>query len=1096
MARSESTGWSRRRLLGTGAGLGVGTALGTFSPAWSAPEAPAASTGPLHAAELRTELARDPLGIDRARPRLSWWLQGGGRGARQTAYRILVAGSAAKLRPGEADVWDSGRVESADTHGIAYGGPPVTSRKRYFWTVRTWDEDGRPSQWSRPARWEAGLTGADDWVGDWIGGSPEKTPELGLDDAHWIWYPEGDPAAGLPAMTRWFRLGVDVPQGRRVERARMFLTADDSFVLWADGHKLAETGADDTWQTGRLVDLTESLGAGAHVLAIAVTNKAESGGSPSPAGLIGRLVVEFESGEPLVVDSDESWRTWDEEQPDWQRPDFDHSGWKSARKVVPYGKGPWGKGVSDAQIPIAAPLLRREFDVRGGVRRARLYVACAGYHELQLNGERVGDQVLAPATTDYDERLFHITYDVTGHLRRGRNAVGAELGRGFYAERTVTAWDWTEASWRGEPRMLVQLEIEYADGTRQVVAGDDSWRTADGPTVSDSLYAGETYDAREAQPGWSRPGFDDAAWRPVTQLDAPKGTLTAQPLQPIRVVDSVDPVEVTEVKQGVHLFDFGRTIGGWAELRVTGRRGTRIALEYGQQLHKDGTVNLEQGYVHGGRFQRDEYVLSGEGDERWQPRFSHKSFRYVQVTGLPAAPSKELLRGLVVHTDAPLTGHFSCSSDLYNRIHAMVVRSTAHHMVGIPAVDVMYEKIGWTADGQLNTPVFALNFRSHAFLAKWLDDIADSQSADGSLPVIAPSGGWGYGGLSPEWTTAYPIVMWELHQRFGDRAALERHYEGACRYIAWCAAQADDDGLVTSGNGDWLPPGGSALPPEDVRLSATAYLLLGLRILIDSAEVLGKPRDAKRYAEQHAKTLGHFNSAFLDRERGIYRTDSDDGYRQTSNALALAFGLAPKEFRARIARTIADDVRERDGHLNTGCLGTAVLLPVLSEAGHEESAHAIAGQRTFPSWGFWLEGGADTLWETWETEHSGQGRPPSHDHYLFGSVDRWFYEHVAGITPAEPGYRRIRIRPYTRGPLTHASARLETAHGWVSVRWEKKRGRLELDVTVPPNTSADVHLPAGRQVTEGGRAAADAPGVRPRGDGVFRVGAGRYRFRA
>lgn len=1080
---------SRRRFLTIAAGTGAAVA---GLPA-VAGEAAAAAPGGGGPGVLRAEGASGPLGIDVPRPRLSWQLGAQGRGVRQRAYRIVVASSAALLARDRGDVWDSGRVESADSVGVEYGGPPLRSRQRCYWKVRVWDQDDRGSAWSVPDTWETGLTSPGDWTARWIGQAASAA--LTFEGAHWIWFPEGEPTQSLPPMTRYFRLDVDLPADRQVARARLLLTADDSFTAYVNGEPAGGTPQGALWYDAQVLDVTSALRAGANALAVAVTNALDTNGNPSPAGLIGRLIVEFVSGDPLVVPTGAAWRTATDEQSGWQDTDFDDSAWVAARETALYGAGPWGRGVTLPPSP--APLLRREFTVDRQIRQARVYVAGVGYHELELNGRRVGDHVLDPACTDYDERVLYVTHDVTGLLRRGRNALGAELGRGFFGLRTSTAWDWTNAPWNGDPRLCLQLEIDYADGTRDVVATDGDWRVTDGPTRSDSIYAGETYDARDEQPGWSTAGFQDQGWSPATEMTAPKGRLVAQSLEPIRVVETVDSVAVTQPLPGVRVFDMGRTLGGWAELRVSGPRGTRVTLEYAQQLTSDGTADLEQGYVNGGRFQRDEYVLRGGGVETWHARFSHKSFRYVQVTGLPGTPGPRTVRGQEVRSDVRPAGGFSSSSALYGRIHAMVDRSLGHHMLGIPAVDVMYEKIGWTADAQLNVPSMALNYASGRFLAKWLDDLADSQTAAGSIPVIAPSGGWGYDWQAPEWKAAYPILMWELYRRFGDRRSLADHYDGVRRYVAWEFDQRDSTGLATSILGDWLSPGGYTQPPEDTRLTATAYLHRDLRIVADAATVLGRTSDVAGLRQQADDLRERFNTAFLDRDRGVYRTASDPGYRQCSNAIALAFDLVPVEFRTRVADGLVADVHAHGDHLNTGALGTAVLLPALTAAGHVEVAHAIAGQRTFPSWGFWLENGADTLWETWELQQDGQGRPPSHDHYLFGSIDQWFHEQLGGITPATAGYERILVQPYVDGPLDWARSWLDTARGRVEVHWQRRpAGGLDLTVDVPANATADVHVPAaaGATVLEGGRPAEKARGVQPLGGNVFRIGSGHYEF--
>ncbi|WP_433894317.1 family 78 glycoside hydrolase catalytic domain [Streptomyces sp. CA-111067] len=1081
---------SRRRFLSIAA-AGTGAAVAAV-PAMSG-TADAAAPGQVRPTALTVESADNPLGIDIPVPRLGWQLTAPGRGVSQRGYRVLVASSPALLARDRADVWDSGQVRSADSVGVEYAGPPMRARQRCYWKVRVWDQDDRASVWSEPSWWEMGLLSPDDWSGRWIGHSTSTL--LTFEGAHWMWYPEGDPTASLPPMVRYFRLPFDLPAGRQVTRAQVVMTADDSFVLYANGTPAGGTPAGGLWYDGQVIDVTSALGAGGNALAVAATNALDTNGNPSPAGLLGALVVEFDSGDPLTITTGDAWRAANDEQQGWQDRDFDDSDWVAARETALYGEGPWGRGVSLPPAP--APLLRREFTVAKAVRQARVYVAGVGYHELEINGRRVGGNVMDPASTDYDKRVLYVTHDVTGQLKRGRNAIGAELGRGFFGLRTVTAWDWTNAPWNGDPRMRLQLEISYADGTRDVVATDGDWRVTDGPTRSDSIYAGETYDAREARPGWSKPGFKDSAWSAAAELTAPKGRLVAQPLDPIRVMETLDTVAITQPKPGVRVFDLGRTLGGWAALRVSGPRGTRIVLEYAQQLTADGTADLEQGYVQGGRFQQDEYVLSGKGVETWHARFSHKSFRYVQVTGLPGTPRRDTLRGQEVRTAVPSAGGFASSSELYGQIHSMVDRSTGHHLLGIPAVDVMYEKIGWTADAQLNVPQMTFNYATGRFLAKWLDDISDCQMDTGNIPVIAPTGGWGDDWQAPEWKAAYPIVLWELYRRFGDHRALADHYDGVLRYVDWEFGNRDASGLATSSLGDWLAPGGYTQPPEDTRLTATAYLYRGLRILADAAAALGRTADVDRLGQRAAALAEIFNSTFLDRDRAVYRTGSDPGYRQCSNAIPLAFGLVPAELRTRVADGLVADVHAHGDHLNTGALGTAVLLPVLTEAGHADVAHAVAGQRDFPSWGFWLRNGADTLWETWELQQDGQGRPPGHDHYLFGSIDQWFYEQVGGITPATPGYERITVQPYVDGPLSWAAAWHDTARGRVEVRWQKRPGGgLELSVDVPGNAAADVHVPApaGAAVLESGRPAGKARGVRQLGDSVYRVGSGHYVF--
>lgn len=543
----------------------------------------------------------------------------------------------------------------------------------------------------------------------------------------------------------------------------------------------------------------------------------------------------------------------------------------------------------------------------------------------------------------------------------------------------------------------------------------------------------------------------------------------------------------------MYLVDFGQTVSGWVELRGKAPAGQKVTMAYGQQLSGDGRINLEQGYVFGGRFQRDEYVFRGEGEERWQARFSQKSFRYVEVEGLDSAPPLNMLVAKEVRTSADVTGNFESSEPTLNQIHSMVVRSLEHHMLGIPAVDAMYEKIGWTADGHLNTAGFASNFDAHNFLAKWLDDIADTQTPDGGIGDIAPTSGWSTPSQAVEWSMAYPIVMWELYTRYGDRRVLEEQFDGVARYLNWELDRVDGDGLAKRGRGDWLPPDSA---DEDLRLPASAYLYRGLRIGAQAAEALGRDADAERFADRADQLRTDFNDAFLDLDAGLYRTPSDNGYRQTSNALALEFGLVPDDARAAVADALAQDVRSRANHLNTGTLGTAVLLPALTHGGHEDLALAVASQRTYPSWGFWLENGADTLWETWTVTDPRQGRPSGHDHYLFGSVEPWFFEQLAGIRPIEPGYRRVVVEPLVSDDLTWVRATVGTVRGDVSVDWEQNATGSSGTLVVPGNATAELRIaiPEGYELTERGKPVGKIAGVTQLAPGVFEVGAGSYSF--
>jgi alpha-L-rhamnosidase len=1048
--------------------------------------------GVLRATVLETEHASTPLAVAAARPRLGWLLdatshgRSADRGQRQTAYRIVVNES------GDHRVWDSGTVAGAQSHDIRYGGPALRPTTRYTWRVKVADARGHWSGWSRDAWFETALA-ADGWRGSWIGSPAAVTPAPDLNGTSWIWYPEGDPASDAPAATRYFRGSFDlttVPDG-----ARLVMTGDDGFTAWVNG---AEAGgrapdpAQENWRNPIVVSVAGELRTGRNTIAVAATN-----GRAGPAGLLGRLQLTGPDGKVIrTVDTDGAWRAADREPAgDWKAPGFDDSGWSAAKVLTAWGGQPWGK-VSAAAPTLPEPLLRREFPLAAKrVARARLYAAAGGYTELSVNGRRVGDEVLEPGFTRYDRRVEYVTHDVTRLLRDGGNVLGARLGRGFYGMRQPNTWNWHQAPWTGEPRLLAQLVVTYTDGTTQTVATDPSWRQADGPVREDSLYGGETYDARAERPGWDRPGFDASSWKPAATLPAPTSTVVPEEHEPIRVTATLRPVSVTSPKPGTYVFKLPRNIAGWARIRVHGPAGTTVRLKYGEKTNDDGTVQSANGFVTG-PFQTDRYVLAGRtGTETWEPRYSYKGFQYVEVTGWPGgAPAADDLDGRELHSDMDSVGSFRSSNALFDEVRGMTRQTLVNNWHGIPTDTPMYEKNGWTGDAQLMSETSSFEFDLRRLYAKWMTDHRDSQGPDGLVPGIVPDNGWGLGyyGQAPPWQASFTMIPWMMYERYGDRDALSGNYPAMRAYMdGWLKRSAD--GIYPSALNDYLAPGYGGNSPEDPKLAGTAYTYANALVMARAAETLGHADDATRYRDAAVKIRTAFNARFL---RGdAYVTASDPDYRQTSALLALAFGLAPAESEQAITDRLVRDIKDRGDHLNTGALGTKFLLTELTRRGQGELAYRVATQRSYPGWGYWADNGATTLWERWDLGAR------SRDHlFLGGAIDEWFFEDLAGIRPGAPGYDRITIAPQPVGDLTFVDAATRTPHGRVTVRWKRGDGRFALDVDVPVGATAEVRIPAGSAsaVTEGGRGLSEAPGVRLLGAeaGLVRVevGSGTYGF--
>ncbi|MFF5991916.1 family 78 glycoside hydrolase catalytic domain [Prauserella flavalba] len=1020
---------------------------GVAAFALPAAQAGAEPPGRLRVERTTVEYAPTLLGTDVAEPRLSWVLAAHGHGASQSAYQVQVGTD--PRRPGA--VWDSGRVASAESVGIAYAGPPLRPRTRYHWRVRVWDGDGRPSAWSAARWWETALL-ATPWRARWIGAAAPPAP-LDFTGTSWIWGTGATPT-GAPTGPRWFRAALDLPAGAEVTEARVVATADDDFTLHLGGRQVLHAPERvDGWKSAQQADVTEQVRAsgGRVVLAALATNRGNA--SVNPGGLLVRLVVDLAGGQRRELVTGEGWLVAETEQGGWPDPAFDDSGWEPAVVLAPYGQGPWGGQVSVAVEEAPAPLLRTEFTVREPVARARLYVSGLAYYEAHLNGRRVGRQVLDPGFTDYDETVLYATHDVTELLRKGANAIGVTLGRGFYAMTTPNVWNWQRPTWRGEPALLAQLEIDHPDGTRTTVASGPDWRLTTGPTLTNSLYAGESHDARLEPKGWTEPGFGDGGWQAPEVRAAPKGVLRAQDHEPIEVVETIRPVAITELRPGEYVVDMGRTMAGWTRLTVRAPEGTEVSLLHGERLGADGSVQAQTGHVPG-RFQLDTYVCAGTGTETWEPRFSYKGFRYVQVSGLPAKPAPEDVLGRVVHSAVRETGSFRCSEPFYEQLDRAMRRTVLNNLHGIPTDTPMYEKNGWTGDAQVGAPTMLHAFGMERFLTKWIGDLADSQSAPGQLPVIVPSGGWGYTELAPapEWTTVFPFLLREMYRSYGDLRLARRHWDPLVRYLDWEIGRLQD-GLAVTALGDYLPPGYGGNPPEDTRLTATAYLYRALLGTAELGDVLGEREVAERYRSVADGLKAALNAAFLAPE-GHYRTAKDPDYRQTSNAVPLAFGLVPPGAEASVVSSLVADIRARGDHLNTGALGTSVLLRVLSAHGDADVAHAIATQRSYPSWGYWFDSGADTMWEMWHLDSR------SRDHYFQGTVTQWLYENVGGLRPGDAGYARFVVRPDARTGVSWARTSLDTVRGEVSAGWARLDGELRLTVGVPVGATAEVHVPA------------------------------------
>ena len=770
-----------------------------------------------------------------------------------------------------------------------------------------------------------------------------------------------------------------------------------------------------------------------------------------------------------------------------------------------------------------APLLRQTFEIAKPVRRARVYSSGLAYNDLSVNGQPVSDSVLDPGFTEYSRTVLYTTHDVTALLRPGENVIASELGSGHFDDATRTwDWGWTEAEWRATPRLRLDLHIGYEDGSEEVVRSDGSWRVStDGPHRYDSLYLGETWDARREIRGWNRPGFDDSAWASVRVVDSPAGVLRAQSHEPIRVVGERPPGTRSEPVPGVVVYDVGQNLTGWAEIRVQAPAGTAVELFYSEKLDPEGRASADGNGLVMGQLQTDYYVASGRGDEVWTPRFSYKGFRYLQISGsggqpLPDGASVTALRIQQVRSGLERTSSFESSQATLDRIHRNTVWAIQSNMHGVVTDTPVYEKNAWTGDAQLTAGAASLLFDTERLYWKMFQDMLDAQTTEGEVPLLCPSNrNYGYVGkpafkpvdccgATPAWDAFWFVIPWESYRRHGNAAALERVYPAMRRYLDdWIPRWTDKDGdayahTLTSGLGDWVAPEGV---PRLNALASTAYYAHLARIAGEAARVLGRESDAARYGELFERVRTDFGRRFLS-EEGVYREKDEEPFLQTAQILALEFGLVPEDRRPAVAERLAQDiVKNRGGNPWVGVLGATYVLPVLTATGHHDVAFTVATQTDDPSWGYWTDTLKFTaLGESWPKDTR------SRNHHFFGAIVQWLYEDLAGMRPLEAGYGEIEFRPeIPPSGLDSVSASHESVRGTVATRWRRTGGGLELDVTVPPNATGRVYVPASspRSVTETGSGrssqAQEAPSVSlvgTEGDRVvYEVGSGRYRFR-
>lgn len=710
----------------------------------------------------------------------------------------------------------------------------------------------------------------------------------------------------------------------------------------------------------------------------------------------------------------------------------------------------------DSAITFPAPYFRKEFIIKKAIRKAVVYVCGLGFYEMYMNGHKIGNQVLAPAVTNYDKRslkklLYHYddqstqrvlynTFDVTQNLKKQGNAIGIILGNGWYNQRDRTV---EGCMWYDVPKMILQLEIDYKDGTKETIISDHSWKTTTGPILHDAIFTGEVYDARLELGQWNQSRYNDASWNPVLLVRPPIGKLEAQTVPFNKIMHTVN-TNFEKTNDSLYTFTLPETISGWCSLSVKGQPGDSVKLRFVS----------DEGLDYG---QEDTYILKGGNKEKWEPRFTWHAFKKVEVIAKGVTISQQSLTAKSIYTDIKNTGTFECSNELFNNIHAAFNRTMHANFKGIISSDPHRERLAYTGDGQVITESLLYSYDMTRLLKKFISDISDaSNKKTGYVPHTAPFGG---GGGGPAWGSAYVIIPWAYFCHYGDTALLRNHYRGMKHWIEYLNTRTDDKGIVVREEpngwclGEWSTPRNILEIPAS--LVNTAYFYHVTTIMAQIAKVLYQKDDEAHFLTLAQTIKKNFNTTFFNPATHHYWEG-----KQGADVLALAFGLVPEDKHEKVFAALLQHLQNINYHFDTGILATPLLLKVLTEHGRADLAYQIMNQRDYPGYGYLADKKNNTLWETWSGDGNAEGC--GHCHPMFGSVIAWFYHSLAGIKydQKNPGMKHFYIEPQPIEGLKYCKASYNSLYGKITSDWKiDKDGNFNFKIDIPANTSATITLP-------------------------------------
>jgi alpha-L-rhamnosidase len=744
---------------------------------------------------------------------------------------------------------------------------------------------------------------------------------------------------------------------------------------------------------------------------------------------------------------------------------------------------------------LSARYYRKAFTTPAAIKKATVYISGLGLYELYINGQRIGEQVLAPAATDYTRSVLYNTYDVTSQLQQGNNVVAAVLGNGRYFTMRQN-YKPQKIKTFGFPKLLLQLEIEYNNSTKKTVVSDASWKmTTNGPIRTNNEYDGEEYDATKEMTGWNTTGFNDAGWLQPQLVQAPGGRMAAQMNEPIKVMQTIKPISIQPLRSGVYILDMGQNMVGWLHMNVKGSKDQQVKLRFAESLQPNGELyvaNLRDAKV------TDVYTLKGSGAESWQPSFVYHGFRYAEITNYPGTPSINDFEGKVIYDAIQTTGQFTTSNEIINRIFKNAWWGINGNYKGMPLdCPQRNERMPWLGDRATGSLGESFLFDNQKLYAKWLQDIEEAQTAEGSIPDVAPAY-WNYYSDNMTWPGTYLTIADMLYTQFADKRPIEKHYASMKLWLDYMRNKYMSNYIVTKDKyGDWcVPPESPELIHSkdsaritDGKLIATAYYYRMLQLMQRFAHILNKPEDENAFAELSQHIHQAFNATFFNQQKKCYSNNT-----VTANLLPLYFNMVPDSSEEAVFDQIKERIWRQDhGHLSTGLVGVQWLMRGLSRYQLPDLAYTLASDTSYPSYGYMVNHGATTIWELWNGNTANPSMNSQNHVMLLGDLLTWFYENLAGIKSdtIQTGFKKIIMHPAKLDGLQFVNASYLSAHGLIKSEWHNDAQRFTWKVTIPANTTAVLYLPAG-DITESGQ---PCNNVRMEGrQAVAEIGSGDYEF--